>query len=160
MMVFCNTTPFIALSAVNQLALLPKLFGKIYVVDVVADECARGGPISVPDLASLEWVEIVQSKPCESLILFELDKGEKHTLDMAKRMLADKVIIDEKLGRDLGEYLGLNVTGTLGVLLKAKQQGLIESFSDCAYRMQQHGIRYNTELLSKLVRQMGEGNDE
>ncbi|SEH08128.1 DUF3368 domain-containing protein [Candidatus Venteria ishoeyi] len=120
MKVFCNTTPFIALSIVNQLALLPTLFGKIYAVDAVAEECAHGGPVSVPALGTLEWVEIIKSEPCESLILLELDKGEKHTLDMAHRMSADQVIIDEKLERDLGEYLGLNITGTLGILLKAK----------------------------------------
>ncbi len=47
---------------------------------------------------------------------------------MASKCQADWVIIDEKIGRNMAEYLGLHVTGTLGVLLKAKQQGLIPSF--------------------------------
>ncbi|MCP4698093.1 MAG: DUF3368 domain-containing protein [Gammaproteobacteria bacterium] len=156
MKVFCNTTPFIALSATGLLELLPKLFGEVYAVDAVVAECAHGGKIPVPDLTALEWVRIVKSEPCDSLILLELDKGEKHTLDMARRMAADWVIIDEKLGRNLGEYLGLNITGTLGVLLKAKQQGLIASFSDYARQMQIQGIRYNTGLLRRLAEQTGE----
>ncbi len=41
---------------------------------------------------------------------------------MAKQMNADRVIIDEKIGRDIAEYLELQVTGTLGILLKAKLQ--------------------------------------
>jgi len=65
----------------------------------------------------------------------QLDKGEKHTLDMAQKYHADWVVIDEKIGRNMAEYLGLQVTGTLGVLLKAKQQGLISSFVECVTAM-------------------------
>ncbi len=43
---------------------------------------------------------------------------------MAGKYKADWIIIDEKIGRNMAEYLGLKVTGTLGVLLKAKQQDL------------------------------------
>ena len=156
MKVFCNTTPFIALSAIHRLDLLPALFNQVHVVDAVMEECAAGGPIAVPDLSLFPWIQVVQSLPCESLLLLELDRGEKHTLDMAQRLRADWVIIDEKLGRGLGEYLGLKVTGTLGVLLKAKQHGLIESFSASAYAMRQQGIRYNSALLRRLAEQAGE----
>lgn len=156
MKVFCNTTPFIALSSVKQLHLLPTLFGTIHVVDTVVEECAEGGPIAVPDLCHLEWIHIVPSRPCHSLLLLELDRGEKHTLDMAQYQQADRVIIDEKLGRNLAEYLGLRVTGTLGILLKAKQLGLIDSFLGVAQAMRQRGIRYNTALLHRLAKKVGE----
>jgi len=48
--VFSNTTPFIALSSVGQLDLLPQLFGTVHAVEAVAAECAAGGPILVPPL--------------------------------------------------------------------------------------------------------------
>jgi predicted nucleic acid-binding protein len=88
--------------------------------------------------------------------LLELDKGEKHTLDMAEKHQADWVIIDEKIGRNMAEYLGLRVTGTLGILLKAKQQGLITSFFDCVTTMQNQGIYYHPDLIKKLLIQVGE----
>ena len=69
---------------------------------------------------------------------------------------ADLVIIDEKLGRNIAEYLGLAVTGTLGVLLKAKQMGVIPSFSGCVRGMLNAGIRYNTNLVKKLATQVNE----
>ena len=75
---------------------------------------------------------------------------------MAKRSAADWVIIDEKIGRNLAEYLGLRVTGTLGILLKAKQQGWLGSFVDAVYAMQQCGIRYHPDLVRKLAKQVGE----
>ena len=43
MIVFCNTTPIIALASIDQLDLLPRLFGKIHVADAVINECTAGG---------------------------------------------------------------------------------------------------------------------
>jgi predicted nucleic acid-binding protein len=97
MIVFSNTTPIIALSSVQCLHLLPQLFGEIHLVNEVIDECAVGGPIRVPVLQELDWVKPVQSTPIQfTSVLLELDKGEKHTLDMAYKYQADWVIIDEK----------------------------------------------------------------
>ena len=87
----------------------------------------------------------------------ELDKGEKHTLDMACKHQAEWVIIDEKMGRNMAEYLGLKVSGTLGILLKAKQQGLIPSFIDSVKAMQAQGIYYHPALITKLAETVGEG---
>ncbi len=157
MIVFTNTTPLIALAGIGQLDLLRELFGRIRVVQEVADECAAGGKILVPSLNSVPWVDIIEStSPTLPGLLLELDKGEKHTLDMAKKMFADWVIIDERIGRDLAEYIGLKVTGTLGVLLKAKRQGLIASFKDAVDEMQANGIYYNALLLERLIREAGE----
>lgn len=158
MMVFSNTTPMIALSSIQRLDLLPRLFGHIHLVNEVVDECEAGGTITVPSLRGLAWLTIVESTPIShSSLLLELDKGEKHTLDMAQKYQADWVLIDEKIGRNMAEYLGLKVTGTLGVLLKAKQQGLIPSFLDSVKAMRAQGIYYQTALINKLAPTVGEG---
>jgi predicted nucleic acid-binding protein len=152
MIVFSNTTPIIALSSIQRLQLLPKLLGEIHLVTEVIDECAAGGSIAVPALKGIDWIKPVQSTPIHhASVLLELDKGEKHTLDMASKYKADLVIIDEKIGRNMAEYLGLHVTGTLGILLKAKQQGMIPSFSDCVKAMQAQGIYYQTSMITKLA---------
>lgn len=157
MIVLSNTTPFIALSSIDKLELLQKLFGQIHVVTEVIEECAVGGMISVPDLRTIPWVvEIHPSQAITISILLELDKGEKYTLQMAKELKADRVIIDEKIGRDVAEYLGLEVTGTLGILLKAKQKGWIESFTKSANAMSDQGIHYNKALIKKLAKGVGE----
>lgn len=157
MIVFSNTTPIIALSSIQSLHLLPQLFGTIYLVNEVIEECEVGGPILVPALREFEWIKPVKSTDVQySSILLELDKGEKHTLNMACKHHADWVIIDEKIGRNMAEYLGLRVTGTLGILLKAKQQGLIPSFRESVVSMQAQGIFYHTALIQKLALSVGE----
>ncbi len=157
MIVFFNTTSIIALGSIQRLALLPKLFGQIHLVSEVVEECEVGGTISLPELRKLEWLTIVTSTPISSPnLLLALDKGEKHTLDMAQKYQADWVLIDEKFGRNMAEYLGLHVTGTLGILLKAKQQGLISSFKEAVTTMQNQGIYYHPNLIKKLLIHIGE----
>ena len=157
MIVFSNTTPLIALAGINQLNLLQVIFGRIHLVQEVVDECAEGGKILVPTLTHLPWVEVIESTPptLPSLLL-ELDRGELHTIDMAKKLLADWAIIDERIGRNLAEYVGLRVVGTLGVLLKAKQLGHIPSFSDAVAGMLANGIHYHPALVAKLIKHAGE----
>jgi len=152
MMVYSNTTPFIALASIDRLDLLPQLFGKIHVAEAVIDECDAGGRIIVPDLRGLEWiVPVADEQDFAMPVLFDLDQGEKQTILLAKKNIADKVIIDERIGRQVAEYLDLNITGTLGVLIKAKSLGLIPSFSEAAMDMQQQGIRYNKKLIARLA---------
>jgi len=118
--VFSNTTPFIALVSIDQLQLLPQLFGRIYVAQSVIEECVEGGRILVPHLQSLSWVIPVPDESSSNMpVLFELDRGEKQTLLLASKHHDSTVIIDERLGRNVAEYMGLQVIGTLGVLAKA-----------------------------------------
>ncbi len=157
MIIFSNTTPFVALSSIGRLDLMQGLFTTVHVVDDVAGECACGGKISVPDLRRLDWVTVVPSHPAAlTSILLELDRGEKHTISTALAMHADRVIIDEKIGRNVAEYLGLKITGTLGLLLKAKTLGLIPSFAEAVRMMQESGLRYNPNLVARLTRVVGE----
>ena len=157
MIVISNTTPFISLCSVELLHLLPSIFGEVLVAPSVADECSEGGRIFVPDLASLPWVK-VQSVENETLLpaLFELDRGERDTLLLAASQVKALVIMDEKLGRNMAEDMGLQVTGTVGVLAKARLQGLIPSFSQVASQMQEQGIYFHEGLINRIANRLGE----
>ena len=98
MIIFSNTTPFIALASIGQLDLMPKLFGKIHVASAVIEECAEAGRILVPNLRNLEWIIPVNDIQANRLpILFELDRGEKQTTELALARKAEKVIMIERL---------------------------------------------------------------
>ena len=157
MIVVSNTTPFISLCSVDLLHLLPSIFGEVLVAASVADECREGGRIFVPDLASLPWVKV---QPVEDEMrlpaLFELDRGERDTLLLAARQANALVIMDEKLGRNMAEYMGLQVTGTLGVLAKARFQGLIPSFLQAASQMREQGIYFHEGLVNRISTRLGE----
>ena len=157
MKVFSNTTPFIALAAIERLDLLPRLFGRVRVTPEVIEEWAAGGVITVPPLGQLDWIiETRNPGTMAPHILLELDKGEKATLLAALAERADLVLIDEKIGRNMAEYLGLSVTGTLGALLRAKKAGLIPSFRQAADQLRARGIFYNPALIERLALTVGE----
>lgn len=157
MIVFSNTTPFIALASIGQLELLPKLFGTVHAADAVIEECGQGGRIVVPDLRDLSWVVPAgMSSGIQQLVLMELDHGEKQTIALALANKADFIIMDERLGRRLAEYLGVRVTGTLGVLAKARSSGLIPSFRAAAEAMCRQGIFYHAGLIERLATHLGE----
>jgi predicted nucleic acid-binding protein len=111
----------------------------------------------LPNLKAQEWVVPVADEEVSVLpVLFELDRGEKQTIILALKHSASMVIIDERIGRRVAEYLGLNVTGTLGVLAKAKSLGLIPSFHQAAMDMWRQGIHYNAALIDRLAQHLGE----
>jgi hypothetical protein len=89
-------------------------------------------------------------------VLLELDNGEKATLQAALFEQANLVLMDEKIGRNMAEYLGLNVSGTLGVLLKARKLGLLVSFRGAVQLMQAQGIFYNSVLIDRMAAIVGE----
>jgi len=155
--VFSNTTPFIALCSVHLLHLMPSIFGNIEVATSVAEECKEGGKIFVPDLANLPWITIQTVSANKQLpALFELDRGERDTLLLAAKQVDSLVLMDEKLGRNMAEYLGLKVTGTLGILAKAKTVNLIPSFSQAAADMREQGIYFNQALIAQIANRLGE----
>ena len=136
---------------------MPQLFGSVYVAQSVIEECAEGGEILVPHLQTLSWVRPVADESSSNLpVLFELDRGEKQTLLLASKHHDSLVIIDERLGRNVAEYMGLQVTGTLGVLAKAKTRGLIPSFYAAAQGMREQGIYYSEGLIARLAQHLGE----
>jgi uncharacterized protein len=158
--VFCNTTPIIALSSVGLLDLLPDLFGDVHLAEAVLVECERGGLIPVSNLRHAGWVKAVPAAELDPeqrlMSLWELDAGERDTILGALALHADRVLIDERLGRMAAEYLGRKVTGTLGILLLAKRRGRIKSFLKTAAAMRRQGIHYSASRVQRLAAEVGE----
>jgi len=76
---------------------------------------------------------------------------ERDTLSVALEAGASRVLIDERLGRNLAEYHGIAVVGTLGTLLKARQLELIPEFLPMVRLLQQAGFRYHEPLVMRLA---------
>ena len=151
MKVYSNTTPLISLSAIGRLDLLPNLFSRIWITRSVEAECALGGPIPVPKLARLPWIETTPDPVKPHPALWMLDAGEATTLTAALAEGADLVLIDERIGRNQAEFLGLSVRGSLGILAEAKRRALIPSFTDAASAMRSAGIHFHPNLVQKIA---------
>jgi uncharacterized protein len=83
-----------------------------------------------------------------------LDKGESEAIALGIELKADWTLLDEREGRKVAKSLGLKVTGILGVLLRAKQSGELESLQPVIDELiSKAGFRIAPELLVKILTQ-------
>ena len=131
MIVISDTSPIINLAIIDKLDLLPQLFDTIVIPEAVFNEIViigKGLPGS-DIIENAKWVEV---KTCNNRILINslldyVQIGEAEALTLALELQADTIIVDEAAARNLAEQFGLNFTGLLGILIKAKEHGLIPS---------------------------------
>jgi len=159
--VVINTGPLIALVAglKGDLSFLGHLYAQVKVPRQVWEELRAGGP-SAPELQAVTACPILQIADdlivLPTLLAAELDPGEASVIQTALAENLTNVIIDEKAGRRMARLNGLNVTGSLGVLLRAKREGLIPNLSDPLARMREQGIWINPRLVDLALRDAGE----
>jgi predicted nucleic acid-binding protein len=129
MIVVSNTSPIINLAAVEQLPLLEQLYYQISIAQAVYDEIVvAGAGLPGADAVSAGlWIErkAVTNTALVTLLEADLDKGEAATIALALEVKADLVLLDEKRGRQIANRLGLKVVGIIGILIEAKNRGLI-----------------------------------
>ena len=124
--VVVNTTPLIALADIGQLELLHQLYNEILIPSAVIDEIESEPARTL--VANAQWIKkkTISKTERKSLFKARLHAGEVEVILLAEDEKADLVIIDDNSAKKTAKYLGLSVTGTLGVLLKAKQEGIIK----------------------------------
>jgi uncharacterized protein len=129
MIVVCNTSPLTNLAAIGQFDLLRRLFSEINIAFGVWEELNAKGkewPGS-KECAGADWIrrQKVGNRLLIRALRRDLDKGEAETIVLALELKADIVLLDEKEGRNAAKRLRLKPLGVIGVLLEAKQKGII-----------------------------------
>ena len=89
--------------------------------------------------------------PRRADLLTDLDRGEAEVLALAQEVYAGLVIVDERLARQHARRLGLPLTGTLGVLLRAKQAQLISGVKPLIIAMRAGGIWLSDVLVEEAL---------
>jgi uncharacterized protein len=129
MIVVCNTSPIIALACAGQLELLRAVYTQIVVPDAVFEEItvAGAGEPGAREIGEASWVkrQAVRNALLVTALRLELDAGEAEAIALAVESKADLILLDERIGRRAAQRLGLTVVGTLGVLIAAKDRGLL-----------------------------------
>jgi hypothetical protein len=161
MIVVSNTTPLIGLAVIQRFDLLYQLFEKIYIPQAVYDEAVtmgreEGG--AKQEVSTADWIETIQVKDrlAVEVLLDELDLGEAETIVLAREIGADWVLMDEKKGRRKLTELGLNKVGTVGILLKAKQVGLLPQVRPDLERLRALSFSISQQVMDAVLRQAGE----
>ena len=147
--IISDTSCFIILTNINELDLLYKTFGQIITTVEIAIEFGE----TLPD-----WVEIkaASDKYRQQILELQIDKGEASAIALALEMEDSVVILDDYKARKTAEHLGLKITGTIGVIVKAKLNGIIPSIKPFITKIRDTNFRISEEIEKRALIEAGE----
>ncbi|MDM8549928.1 DUF3368 domain-containing protein [Desulfobacterales bacterium HSG2] len=153
--------PLMALSVIEKLYLLKNKFGKIIIPDAVWTEITVEGrhKKGTDDILRADWIKVesLQNTMLAKSLEKDLDYGESEAIALGMEISADIILLDDKLARTLAANLGLNILGTLGILIWARKMGLIENLRTELHNLLIHAnFRMSQNLISKALREVGE----
>lgn len=157
--VVSDTSPLVYLHQVRQVDLLSKMYGRVLIPRAVTDELRIGlkRGFSVPDPDRLPWLH-VQPIQDETLVpaVVDLGAGEAEAIALALSSLGSLLILDDALGRRIARLNKIRCTGTLGVLVKAKQAGLLPLVAPVLEALQGTTMWIRPHLIQWALREAGE----
>jgi len=152
-----NSSPVIALGRVGQVELITRLPQKAIIPQAVKEELLNA-PKGDPARAAVEggFFEIVETPlPPSEILAWDLGKGETAVLTYALSMPDWVAILDDGAARRCARSLSIRLTGTLSIVILAKQHGLIKSAAQVLRALQNNEFRLDDvvirEALSKTV---------
>lgn len=155
-----NTSPIIALTAaMGNLTVLQDLYSEILVPWEVSQEILvnGGSRFAAEEFRSAFWLnKINQPQRISPLLLNSLDRGEAAVIQLAQNESINTVCIDESVGRRIARLSGLKLTGSIGILIRAKREGRLHSMRDAIDKMQNQGIRLSSTVIHIAIKESGE----
>jgi len=149
-----NTSPLLYLYRMGALEWLPRLFSKIWTPSAVMIELREGQRkgYDVPNPDDYDWLKIVDpaSVPSEWLTL-DLGLGEIAVMALALENPERVVLLDDALARQIAQAAGLEVWGTLRVILEAKSRGLTESVKPVVKRLAEAGMWISDDIQRRIL---------
>ena len=153
--VISNTSPPFYLHRLRQLDLLPKLYTRLLVPEAVADELQAGRDQGedVPAVTGYDWIEVrAVHMPAVVTLITDLGAGEAQVLALALKVPGSMVLLDDRLARAVARMRNIRLTGTAGVLLKAKQEGHISAVAPLLDRLLQLDFRLSNAVKASILK--------
>jgi predicted nucleic acid-binding protein len=155
-----DSSPIVGLAAIKQLHLLRELYGRFVIPQAVYEEIVAGvDEPGAEEVKTVDWIEIqsVANRVAVTVLQLELDLGEAEAITLATELNADVLLVDERKGRAVATRLGLPVVGVLGVLVEAKQRGLVPALKPLVDDLVINaGFRLRTSLYTRVLKEVGE----
>jgi len=147
--IISDTSCFIILTNIGELELLHKLYVEILTTVDIATEYGETLP---------QWVNIVmvKDKYRQQLLEMQIDKGESSAIALALETPDSTIILDDYKARKIASQLGLIFTGTIGVIIKAKLNGIIPSIRPLLEKIKQTDFRLSTEIELQALKEANE----
>lgn len=163
MVIVSNTSPLLNLAIIGRLNLIKQQFGQIIIPQAVLKELRLTESLPGSELLRKayhdQWLQVqsVTNKNLVKILQRELDQGEAEAIALAIELAADQLLLDEQEGRKIARTFDLNITGILGIILKAKKAGQISSIKQLLNELNyQANFRIAPNLVTKILQESGE----
>ena len=158
--VIVNSTPLIILSNINQLNLLKDLYSEIYIPEAVFKEVTEKADSACQQIKdNTDWIHVckITDESQKRMYQAKLHAGEVEVMILAQeKPVSDLVILDDNAAKKTAKFLGLKVTGSLGVILKAKKTGLIKEVAPLMNQLISNGFYITKEIYDLVKSEAGE----
>jgi predicted nucleic acid-binding protein len=147
--IISDTSCLIILTKIGEIDLLRQLYKTVTITQDISLEYGENLP---------DWFEVQQVKDHyrQQLLEMQIDKGEASAIALALETSDNIVILDDWKARKVAERLGLSVTGTLGVIIKAKNTGIIPSIKPYLDKIRETNFRISEELEQIALKEANE----
>jgi predicted nucleic acid-binding protein len=154
MLVVADTTPLNYLLLIGHVEVLPALYSRVLIPQAVYMELQRPGTPSVVREWAIDppsWIEVCLASLGQNPTLDDLDTGERQAIQLALDSGIETVLMDESEGRRAALHHQLKVTGTIAILEKAAQLGLID-FRSALTRLEQTNFRLSAAIRDEFLK--------
>lgn len=162
MKVVSNTGPLIGLAKINQLPILKSIYKEVMIPPMVHKELwgKVGMESDQIDSALQDFIKVTEIKtlkPATESALVDLDEGERQAISLAST-IDDEVLLllDDRAGREAAKKLGIPTTGLIGIMLLAKERGLINNVRPLLEEIRNHGYWLSDEVIEVARKLAGE----
>ncbi len=153
-MIIGDSSALVALAVVNQLELLEKLYDNLYIPQAVFDEVTQIGKPQSSKLRQFLQGRVKQVNL--TLTQLGLGLGELEAITLYKKLDANLLLIDDNRAKKYASLNGVKVIGSLGILVKAKEQGHIERVKPFLDAIQKSEVYISQKLIEKVLEICGE----
>jgi predicted nucleic acid-binding protein len=155
-----NASPLIFLAELGYLDMLDRNADTICAPRAVLDEvhAKPDRAAQAVDQATRSWLSVreVGNREAVEILQADLDLGEAEVIVLARQIDADRVVMDDLDARRMARRLGLDLIGTIGLLLSARLRGEIPSMRVEIDRLEALGFRVAPDLVTAVLRAAGE----
>lgn len=159
MIIISDTTLIISLIKINRLDLLEKLFVEVLIPNAVFKELTTNtlftNEAEIVKKSSFLKVSSVQNQKSLQLLqaVSGLDDGESEAIILADELKSNILLMDERKGRKVAQKLGINITGTIGILIQAYNEGMISDVEVKSYlnQLKNTNIRLSDSLIQQAL---------
>jgi len=153
-MIIGDSSALVALSIMDRLDLLESIFGKVYVPQAVYDEVTISHKPQ-----SLKLKNYLKDKIATvdlNITQMGLGQGELEAIALYKHLNSDFLLIDDRRAKKFAQLNSVNVIGSLGVMILAKERGLITLIRDDVEKLISSDVFISENLINRVLASVGE----